>query len=486
MSVESKEAREGGVFPGGIAFRELCSDVLLEIFKFLDLKTRTRLELTNLRLGELMPRLNTDLDDLRYRNFSGLSAKEEERMYLMLVKKSPQVRKFYFDLLRQDHLLVSLFADEVTVESYVANLVDCCGHCEEIRLMIYTCSEFSLYAALKFARAMEENRIRKIDLHLDHTDLEGLAVLGKHLLELVNLCSHLSEVAFVFYGPYDGGEWSADASRDARVAFDDFWQALALKLRKLTISYNDADIFFGHRHFTSNRFQLLEELTPQQELTGGYIGNIAANMPCLRKLTIETDCLEYIDHLTELDQLEEISWCYFTEENDRHREQNKRTFDKFIRKRGSGLKKLELKIPFQVPDFFELISIEHCPKLRCTNVNLSGTTKRHFCIDSVTSIYRIRKLSLTCKLELKQIEAIFQRCQKLKKLSFYIPAYEKANLPKIKQLVMDFVNQHPRRAIEIKQRFCGGSYITEFEKAIENNCTFYLDNGRQISDFWED
>lgn len=473
----------------GIPFKALCDDILLDIFKYLSLRQRVAFELVNSRLGILMPMLNDTLEEFRYRNFSGLSAREEELYYIRLVKKSPRVKQFYFELLRQEQLLVSLFSGEETVESYTRRIVEACTNCEEIRLMIYTCNEFSLYAAVKVVTGLGvDNRIKKIHLHLDYSEMEGMKKMGNELVKLVQLCPCLVEVEFDFYGPYDGGEWSADAlelANMARDSFDAFWLEMAARLKKMTISYNDADMFFGHKHWTSNTFVKLEELKPHQELTGGYIRNIVENMPVLRKLAIETNAFEPFEHLISSSCLEELSWSYFAEESCSTRDANKRTFDRFLRTRGKRLKKLELKIPFQQENFFSNLS-ELCPNIRHVGIHLSGTTKRPFQITSLTCLPRLRKVSLACKLAEWELNQLLISCPKLTTIKFYIPSFEKSSLTSLKANISNYAKYHPLRKMVIKIRFCGGSYFNEFDQTLDNNCIFYIDNGRQLNDYWED
>jgi hypothetical protein len=352
--------------------------------------------------------------------------------------------------------------------------------------MIYTCNEFSLYAAVKVIEGLgDENKIRKIHLHLDYSEMEGMRKLGKELTKLVSLCHRLAEVEFDFYGPYDGGEWSAETAKMARDAFDAFWEMLAHRLKKMTISYNDADMFFGHKHWSSNKFLRIEELKPQQELTGGYIRNITENMLSLKKLTIETNTFESVDYLNNLPCLEELSWSYFDEESCATRDANKRIFDRFIRSRGTKLKKLELKVPFQHEQFFEHLP-EMCPSMRHVGVHLSGTTKRPFQMKSLTMLHMLRKVSLGCKLSESELDDLVMKCPKLTTIKFYVPSFEKPCLGSMKTKMSNYAKCHPRRKLTAKVRFCGGSYFNEFDETKEDNVTFYIDNGRQINDYWED
>ncbi|KAI1278403.1 hypothetical protein HDE_14313 [Halotydeus destructor] len=468
-----------------LEFNDLCDDIVLEVFKYIDLKQRTCCEALSHRYTKLLPLLTTNLDDFRFRRFSSLTAREEEDMYLKLIKKSPKVKSLSFEILRQDQLLVSIFAGEETVQSYTQRLVDTCSTVEEIRIMIYSCSEFALYAAIKFLESLgTQNLIKKLELHLDYNELEGMLKLGQKLTQLCSMCHMLTSIDFVFYGPYDGGDWLSESSFDAKESFEKLWLCLVTKVIKMKISYNDADVFFGHRHWTAYQFDNLEELTPP-ELTGGYIRNIAENCPNLKKLVIETKSLQPLEHLLCLKKLTDLSWQYFDEESDSQRAKNKIIFDRFIRANGHNLKKLEMKIPFQSNDFFDLLP-EFCPNLMNMAISLSGTPKRRFDIESIIKIPSIRKVSLACKIDIVQLDKIINKCPKIKLLKFYLPSYEKTNLSVIKDLLQAYATSHPKRKIDVKIKYCGGAYFTEFIKTIDDNLTLYTDNGRQVNDYWDE
>lgn len=475
---------------GGISFSELCDDAIIHIFQYFTVIERTRWERVHSRLHELLPAITENLDSFRIPYHNHQTTREEERTFLNVLKRSPKVRRLSFDQLRQEQLICDILDGIDTVETFTERLITSCPNCEEIRFNVYPSSGFGLSAANCFVAGLgPDNQIKKIALQIDFGMHCAMRELGERLTSLTSKCSRLRDMSLTMYGPFqlpEELEAPSKAREETRESFEKMWDDIRVKLVRMDISYNDAELFFGTSHWTCKQFTNLQQLVPP-ELSGGFIRNISENCPQLRSLTIKAKEMWTLKYLLELRHLEQLTWSYFDEESDERREENLVTMTEFLKANGRQLTKLDLRIPVQDARFFNCIR-RYCTKMKNLSLVLDGTLRKGFDpIETVAGLTGLRKLNLgCCKLDVQDIEEILQRSHKLKKFKFYVPIFERANVPAIKQLFLDYAKRWPKRKITVKLRYCGGNYYTEYEKEVVDNLHLNIDDGCNMTDYWDD
>ncbi|KAI1305989.1 hypothetical protein HDE_01149 [Halotydeus destructor] len=458
-------------------FTDLNDDVLGEIFKYVDATQRTTLEVMCRRFGELLPTLCHKLDGDEF-PFLGRQSHEETTTFFHLAGKSRAIKHVDFGSLSQDTLLSMFIGDSRTFE-WFANVLN--STIESMSLRVYDDYSSVVHFAAVYARNLGANcGIKTLDLSFSTYLIKSMDVGMARFTALVRACPKLETLKVLVQDSY--ADESADSSlyRLVRDEADTMWSTIASIVKVLEIKYYDSPYpKFGNLHYTGHSWTNLEKVTIKYQLTPAYVKQLVANAPKLESVSLIVEDLACLNTISKLNNLNSVKLKYSEIlESDAVRRTNCTLFRNFIIRRGRQLKEIFLTMPYQDNCFFDPV-MKHCNQTLVTKLRLRSSPKRTFDTDKLVKLPNVRRLQLEAALKVETINFILEKCPKLKRFHFVIPAFQRSSMESLKAAILNYSANHPKRLILAEIETCGSTYYHRSDDFRVGNCVLKVTDSHE-------
>ncbi|KAI1305995.1 hypothetical protein HDE_01147 [Halotydeus destructor] len=458
----------------GYQFTDLSDDDLREIFKYFDSTERTILEVVCRRFGDILPPLCYRVDHEEFPHLCQ-DGYEETETFFHLVRKSPALWHVDFGLIYHDALLSMLLDGSRTVDDFVdilnVTVESLALHVSDERLS-------NVHFAAECARRLGSDcGIKYLNITFALYQVRIMNIAIRKFTDLVQACGKLEKLEIVVQDSDPDDSVPSTVYHNVREEADNMWRAIANQIKELKLKYYDAPYpKFGNVHYTGHSWTNLTKVTISNELSPAYLKRLVNNAPKLEWVSFIVEDLTCLRTISKLNHLKSLKLKYFEiSESDSVRRKNYKTFLDFLIRRGRQLKEIFLTLPYQDNCFSDPV-IKYCDKHLVTKLRYRGSPKRTLDVDRLIKLPNIRRLQLDAALSAEKIRVILGSCSKLKRFHFVIPAFERTSVEGLKQDILNYSANHPKRLITARIEVCGLTYQGCDESQI-GNCVLKVIDG---------